>query len=157
MPVHRIKADIPYKMVQEVRKIWRNEEEMRMNIVEIETGYGIVRIKPICYKGMGCQGAITVHLKNGKKLQAELKRGAIIWFLGDIVRENNIPEFIGWCNIVLSLTELIKPVVDVLPTEYYIHRTWDVEITLFSPNYGLPEYARNKPHNNISLRIPKLT
>jgi len=149
----RVKIDIYDRHLIEIRKLWKNEDEMRRNPIVLETGLGDIEIYPICYKGQGCQGNIVVK-KNGKTVvEANLKRGTIIWFLGDKVRKNDIATFIDWANYVIWITSIIKPVIDILPTEHYMKRKWEVEITLFTPQYKLPDFAENIPAEKLALRL----
>jgi len=153
--LHRIKYDLTGNHIYEIKKLWRNEEEMRRNHIVLETGLGDIEIHPICYEGRGCQGYIVVKKKGETVLRAELKGGTIIWFLGDKVRENDVPTFIEWANYTIWITSIVKPVVDLLPPEYYMKREWDVEVTLFDSHYGLPEYARNQPHDRVALKLTR--
>jgi len=154
--MRRIKYDLSGRYVAEVKRLWRSEEDMTRNPVVIESGYGDIEIKPICYEGHGCQGGIVVRDKKGEKLvEAELKGGKITWFLGDVVEENDIPTFIEWANFVLKVTSIIKPVVDLLPVENYMAHKWKVEITLYNRHYSIPEYARGKPEYTLTLELPE--
>jgi len=153
--LHRIKIDLHGTYIDKVRKLWINEEEMRRNHIVLETGLGDIEIHPICYQGHGCQGYIIVK-RNGKTvLKAELKGGTIIWFLGDKVTENDIPTFIEWANYAIWITSIIKPVVDLIPPEYYMKKSWEVEITLYDPHYGLPKYARNQREDRVTLKLSR--
>ena len=154
MPLHRIKLDIYNRHIDEVRKLWRDEDSMRMNPIILETGIGNIEIQPLCYKRQGCQGAIIVRDFKGKEvLTANMKRGTIIWYLGDKIKENDIFQYIKWVNYVIKIMKIIKPIVNILPTEYYMKTEWDVEITLITSSYRLPEFCKNKETKTLTLTL----
>ncbi len=126
--------------------------------VSIETGLGEIEIYPICIEGKGCQGVIRVRTHNGKVIRAELKSARIIWRLGDVLERNDVQDFIEWVNYVISLTSLIKPLLDkYLPTEYHMQPYWGVEITIFTAHCDLPTWADPKrPHETMAIKLDSL-
>ena len=86
----------------------------------------------------GFQGAIKVKLGD-KTVTADLKRGRAVFYLGDVLQENDIPTFIELVNTIVGLWQwYIKPLLNAIPPEYHIARSWGLEVTLADYQCRLP-------------------
>ena len=153
LKVLSLKTDVKNEYIRKAIKFIKDNLYRNRFRIVIESGIGTITIIPLCIAGQGCQGGIEVKTTSNRKVKAEMKRGTVIWFLGDVLKTGTITEYISWVNYIFNVWSLISSIIDEIPTEYYIKRRWDLEITLFTWNYDFPQILKNELKGKSSYAL----
>ena len=142
-----IAVDLFGKWALELKEYWKDGPKG----VAVKLGLHVVKIYPLCVGGMGCQGHIIVEYGGKTLMEAELKRGAVIWLTG----AKSFSDFFEKANLAIELTRELAPAFRLLPVEYFTKPAWDLEITFFDKNYQVyvPEVAESP--NKYAIKIPR--
>ncbi|MEX0567849.1 MAG: hypothetical protein Q6363_001650 [Candidatus Njordarchaeota archaeon] len=164
----KVKIDIEGKYLVKIKNFWKSNKYK--GTVILDTGWFIAKIEPFClelkiaeYKYIGCQGGVEVRLKHTKTtIRADLKGGAIIWRVGHLLTKNDIIEFLQIFRLVLRITDILMPIIDMLPTEHPPHlrtfRRWRIQLALVNDWFEYPDFIKKniKSSQDGFIEIPRI-
>ena len=154
MPRKDVKRFKAYETEKIVRAL------LECNEVLIESGLGEIYVGAFCTenwfgKPRACQGSVSVKLPDGRTLRGVMKRGILEWYLGDLLDGNDVPSFVKVLNLPLSLTKMLKPILDRATPPDVPEDRWEVSFTLLRSDLTLPEWVKDTSHEATTILLPR--